>query len=75
MAACLVLDWFDTTLDAMIVAGLVLAVAAVVDDGVGDAEPVARRIRERRAEGNPVPIPRIVLDTAVEMRSAGIYGS
>ncbi len=73
VAACLVLDWFDTTLDAMIVAGLVLAVVAVVDDGVGDAETVARRIRERRDEGNPVPVPRIVLDTAVEMRSAGIY--
>ena len=73
VAAGLVLAWFDTTLDALVIAGLVLALVAVVDDAVGDTEAIARRIREGRAAGSPGPIPKIVLDAAVEMRSAGIY--
>ena len=52
LAAVLVLSWFHTTLNLMIVAGLVLALVVVIDDAVGDTENVARRLRERRAGPN-----------------------
>ncbi len=75
MAAVLVLTWSHTTFNAMIVAGLILALVVVIDDAVGDVENVARRLRARRADGNGAPgsLAPIVRDAAVEMRSAGLY--
>jgi len=75
LAAVLVLSWSHTTFNSMIVAGLVLALVVVIDDAVGDTENVARRLRERREDGNggPGSLARIVRDAFVEMRSAGLY--
>jgi CzcA family heavy metal efflux pump len=75
LAAVLVLSWFQTTFNSMIVAGLVLALVVVIDDAVGDTENVARRLREHRAadNGGPGALAWIVRDAFVEMRGAGLY--
>jgi Cu/Ag efflux pump CusA len=57
--ATLVLSWFGLTLNMLIVAGLVMAVAVVVDDAVVDALHVRRRLRhpepavDARTTGEP----------------------
>ncbi|HSV66535.1 MAG TPA: efflux RND transporter permease subunit [Mycobacteriales bacterium] len=48
--ALLVLSLFGARLNMMILAGLAMAVAIVVDDAVGDVEHLRRRLRERRGE-------------------------
>jgi multidrug efflux pump subunit AcrB len=71
--AALVLSLTEATRNSMVVAGLVLALVAVVDDAVGDVANLARRLRERREAGEEVSTPRIALEAAHEMRSAAAY--
>ncbi|MGZ5294536.1 MAG: efflux RND transporter permease subunit [Actinomycetota bacterium] len=75
LTAVLVLTWTHTTFNSMIVAGLILALVVVIDDAVGDAENVARRMRARRADGNGGSgLPALIVRGAfLEMRSAGLY--
>lgn len=74
LAASLVLSLFDTTLNTMIAAGLVLALVVVIDDAVGDVGNVARRLGQRGADGD-VSVARIALEASVEMRSAGLFAA
>ncbi len=74
LAAALVLSTFDTTLNVMTIAGLVLALVVVIDDAVGDVENAAERIRRRR-ETDGVSVPRAILDAALGMRSAAGYAA
>jgi Cu/Ag efflux pump CusA len=71
LVAILVLSALDTTLNSMILAGLVLALVVVIDDAVGDVDHLARRLREQRADGAETAVARHILDAVVEMRSAG----
>ena len=75
LTAVLVLTWTHTTFNAMIVAGLILALVVVIDDAVGDVENVARRMRTRRAEGNGGPglLALMVRDAFMETRGAALY--
>ena len=77
LVAVLVLSWSQATFNSMIAAGLVLALVVVIDDAVGDAERIARRLRERREEsaGAPGSAARIVRDAMLEMRGAGLYAT
>ncbi len=64
--ATLVLSWFGLLLNAMIVAGLVMAVAVLVDDAVGDALAVRRGLRHPPpAADGPAGEPRPDRGTAV----------
>jgi CzcA family heavy metal efflux pump len=75
LTAVLVLSWSHTTFNSMIIAGLVLSLVVVIDDAVSDAENVARRLRERRADpsGAVGSAPSVVRDAFVGMRSSGVY--
>ncbi len=59
----------------MVLAGLVIAVGAVVDDAIVDVENIVRRLREQRASGVDVPTSRVVIDASVEVRNAIVYAS
>ena len=54
VAAGLVLWWRDTTVNTMVLAGLIIAVGVVVDDAIIDIENIMRRLRQAKAEGTPV---------------------
>ncbi len=71
----LVLSQFGTTLNVMVLAGLVIAIGAVVDDAIVDVENIVRRLRQYRLEGSSLSTSEIVLDASVEVRSAIVNAS
>lgn len=73
LAAGLVLSMFDTTLNSMVLGGLVLAIVVVVDDAVGDVGHIAERLRRRREANGDRSVARTILDASVETRSAGLF--
>jgi CzcA family heavy metal efflux pump len=75
IAAILVLDLRDTTINVMVLAGLVVAIGVVVDDAIIDVENIVRRMRRARVEGSDVSTFRVVLDASVEVRSAITYAT
>ncbi len=71
----LVLSFFGTTVNVMVLAGLVIAIGAVVDDAIVDVENIVRRLRQHRREGSTLPTATVVLDASVEVRNAIVYAS
>jgi CzcA family heavy metal efflux pump len=78
IAAGLVLAWRGATINTMVLAGLIIALGAVVDDAIVDIENIVRRLRLHRQESTDRSIAttaRIVLDASLEVRGAVVYAS
>jgi CzcA family heavy metal efflux pump len=75
IAAIVVLDLRDATVNVMVLAGLVVAIGVVVDDAIIDVENIVRRLRLARTSGAEVSIFRVVLEASVEVRSAITYAT
>lgn len=74
-AAGLVLYLRDTTINTMVLAGLVIAVGVVVDDAIIDIENIMRRLRQHREQGSDKSTASIILEASVEVRSAIVYAT
>ncbi|HEU4422126.1 MAG TPA: efflux RND transporter permease subunit [Pilimelia sp.] len=68
VAAGLVLYWTGSTINTMILAGLVISLGVLVDDAIIDIENIVRRIRQHRREGSSAPTASIILDASLEVR-------
>ena len=75
VAAGLVLDLRGTTVNVMVLAGLVIAIGAVVDDAIIDVENIVRRLRQHRQEGSEKSTASIILGASLEVRSAIVYAT
>ena len=75
VAAGPVLDLRGTTVNVMVLAGLVIAIGAVVDDAIIDVENIVRRLRQHRQEGSDKSTASIILGASLEVRSAIIYAT
>ena len=75
MASLLVLNLRGVTINVMTLAGLAIAIGAVVDDAIVDVENIVRRLRQLRKEGSTQPTWRIVLEASLEVRGAIVYAS
>jgi CzcA family heavy metal efflux pump len=75
MAAMLVLHWRGATVNTMTLAGLVLALGAVVDDAIIDVENILRRLRQHRREGGKGSVARVILSASLEVRSPIVYAT
>ena len=75
MAAMMVLFWRGTTINTMVLAGLVIALGAVVDDAIVDVENVVRRLRQHRKEGKKTSIGRVILEASMEVRHAIVFAT
>jgi CzcA family heavy metal efflux pump len=75
MASLLVLNWQGVTINVMTLAGLAIAIGAVVDDAIVDVENIVRRLRRLRREGSTQSTASIVLEASLEVRGSIIYAS
>lgn len=75
MVSLFVLNLRGITINVMTLAGLALAIGAVVDDAIVDVENVVRRLRELRRSGSTLSTELIVLEASLEVRGAIIYAS
>ena len=75
MAAMLVLYWRGDTINTMTLAGLVIALGAVVDDAIIDVENIVRRLRQHRRAGSDRSTSSIILEASLEVRGPIIYAT
>jgi CzcA family heavy metal efflux pump len=75
MATMLVLYWSGATINTMTLAGMVIALGAVVDDAIIDVENITRRLREERLGGGRRPTSAVILSACLEVRSPIVYAT
>jgi Putative silver efflux pump len=73
--ALLVLFLRGTTINTMVLAGLVMALAVVIDDAVIGLDNAARRLHRQRLNGVEPTATTVVLEASLEMRSAALYAT
>ncbi len=75
VAGALVLYLRGATMNTMVLAGFVIAIGVVVDDAITGIENIMRRLRQAHKEGSDRSNAAIILEAALEMRSALIYAT
>jgi CzcA family heavy metal efflux pump len=75
LAAGAVLYVRGVTINMMIIAGLMMALAALIDDALIDAQNIARRLRENRKGEGEKSAARVILEAALQMRSPIVYAT
>jgi CzcA family heavy metal efflux pump len=75
ITAALVLFFLGTSMNTMVLAGLVLALGVIVDDAIIDVDHIRRRLRQRRQEGGSASMVSIILGASLEVRNAIIYAT
>jgi len=75
MVAGTVLYVRGVTVNMMIVAGLLVALAAVIDDAIVDTGNIVRRLRQHRKVGSDESTARMVLEASLEMRRPVLYAT
>jgi CzcA family heavy metal efflux pump len=75
IAAGLVLHYTGSTVNTMILAGLILALGEVVDDAIIDVENIQRRLKINRSSDHPESSFIVVLKASLEVRSAIVYAT
>jgi CzcA family heavy metal efflux pump len=75
ITAGIVLYLLGVPINMMIIAGLVLAFGAIIDDAIIDIDNIARRLRKARDKGSKKSVSAIIYEAVVEMRSPIIYAT
>ena len=75
MATMLVLYGLGATINTMTLAGMVIALGAVVDDAIIDVENITRRLRAERLGGGRRPTSSVILSACLEVRSPIVYAT
>ncbi|NOT13997.1 MAG: efflux RND transporter permease subunit [Methylotenera sp.] len=75
LAATIVLSYFGTGLNIMVLGGLAIALGEVVDDAIIDTENIFRRLRENRLLITPLPAYQVVFNASMEVRSSVVYAT
>jgi CzcA family heavy metal efflux pump len=75
IAAGLVLHWRGTTINVMVLAGLVIALGVVVDDAIVGIENTVRRLRQHRKDPDGRSTTRVILEASLEVRGPIVYAT
>lgn len=75
LAAVIVLQLLGATINTLTLAGLLVALAVVIDDAVVDADRVLRKLREARESGGAPALATLIYETTLETRSVTTYAS
>lgn len=73
--AVIVLLEAGINLNIMVLGGLAIALGEVVDDAIIDTENIFRRLRANRLLADPMPIPQVIYQASIEVRSSVVYAS
>ena len=71
VAAALVLHLRGETFNSVVIAGLLIALAVIIDDVVSDMDNVFHRLRQHRGSGSDKPTVGVITDALLEVRSLG----
>ncbi len=71
----LVFRLLDQSINVMTLGGLAIAIGELVDDAVVDVENILRRLKQNRAQSNPLSTLEIVRRASVEVRSGIVYAT
>lgn len=63
------------TLNAMVLAGLVIALSLIIDDAIVDVEHIARRLSQNQQETNPKTPESVILEASFEMRNTLFFAA
>jgi CzcA family heavy metal efflux pump len=74
-AALFVLYVRGSTLNSMILAGLVIALAIVIDNAIIDVEYITRRLRQNDQDGGLLSPANVILAASTEMRSSIFFAT
>ena len=74
VACALVLHLCGVGFSMMVMAGLLIAIAAIVDDAIVDTENMLRQVRQAGTEGNK-PLWSIIAGASLEMRGPMLYAT
>ncbi|WP_373539120.1 efflux RND transporter permease subunit [Chamaesiphon sp.] len=66
----LVLSWLGVGLNTMTLGGLAVAIGTAIDDAIVYGENTYRRLRENKAEGNPLTPLEIIFEGSEEVRDS-----
>jgi CzcA family heavy metal efflux pump len=75
MCSLVVLSLRGATINVMALAGLAIAIGAVVDDAIVDVENIIRRLRQLRKAGSTKSTADIVAEASIEVRGPIVYAS
>ena len=74
-AGALVLYFRGASVNTMVVAGFLMALALVIDDAVLDVDQIVRRLRYRQAAGSAESTWALIMESTLEVRSAALYAA
>ena len=75
LTALVVLRLLGQTINALVIAGLAVALGAVIGDAIGDVQNIGRRLREQREPGAKGSTTRAVLEASLQTRAAMGYAT
>ena len=64
-----------STINVMVLAGLVIAFGVIVDDGIVDIEHIVRRLHQNHQEGSAKSVERVIQDALAETRYAIFFAT
>lgn len=75
IAALYVVHLRGSTINTMVLAGLIIGLGLVIDDAIVDVEHIVRRLRQNRREANPKPAEQVILEASAEIRGTLLYAT